>query len=434
MTATILLGETRSEFLAIPTLVRFLLDAGGNLSLAVKAPALQLKYFVAADSVSLLLLPLEEGGLAYAITVPDDPRDSAYIWSTIDSDNEVAALNALLDGSPCSLHLFNEIAINVASIAVQFDGLAVMSRELRASRHLQMVPPNLQASPARVLEALDALQRGIGNESTGWRLDVELSQTWDHATSWYYSNGRAATYLSLFDRNHGAQQEALSLWLTDSFAPLGAYLNPQVTRGEAKEPRELCDVLLTYEGYTFIIESKSLAVLTREKLPTRDDLHDDVVKHVVKKGVKQVSGAMRSLRLGYPVSDHLGNEVAIDREGSTHLIILVPDLTLLSAFDNLGNVFLARLILKTDCYVHLLDPTQLLRVVQAATMIARRSPHMSEIAALDWYLAKRVECALDLDTPDFDFLLRLDDGDDGDEAEAGPSSSTRQCGDAAQGN
>ncbi|OHU25015.1 hypothetical protein BKG77_16670 [Mycobacteroides chelonae] len=418
--ATILLGETRSEFLAIPTLVRFLLDADGNLSLAVKARAMQLKYFVAADSVSLLFLPLEQGGLAYAITMPDDPDDWAYVWSTIDSDNEVAALNAFLDGSPCSLHLFNEIAINVASTPVQIDGLAVVSRELRAGQHLQKVPPDLQVPQARVVQGLDALQRGVGKDSSGWRLDVQLSQTWDHAKSWYYSNGRSTTYLSLFDRDDGAQQEALCLWLTDTFAPEGAYLNPEVTRGEAKEPRELCDVLLTAEGHTFIIESKALAVLTREKLPTRDDLHDDVVKHIIKKGVKQVSGAVRSLRLGYPVRDHLGNEVSIHREGPMHLIILVPDLTLLSASDNLGNVFLARLIQKTDCYVHLLDPTQLLRVVQAATMIARRSPGVSEIAALNWYLIKRVERALNLDTPDFDFLLRFDDDD---KADATPPSS-----------
>jgi hypothetical protein len=408
--------------LAIPTLLRCLSDdSDGKPSLAVKAPALQLKYFIAADSVSLLFLPLEEGGLAYAITMPDDPHDPAYVWSTIDSDNEVAALNALLDGSPCSLHLFNEIAINVASTTVQFDGLAVVLRELRAGGHVQKCPPNLRVSPTDVLSAFDALQRGAGNESSGWRLDVQLSPKWHHATSWYYSNGRAATYLSLSDRNDGAQQEALCLWLTDTFAPEGAYLNPGVTRAEAKRPRELCDVLLTSEGYTFIIESKALAVLTREKLPTRADLHDDVVKHIVNKGVKQISGAIRSLRLGYPVNDHLGNEVSIDREGPMHLIILVPDLTLLSASDNLGNTFLAQLIQKTGCYVHLLDPTQLLRVVQAATMIARRTPRVSEIAALDWYLAKRVERALDLDTPDFDFLLRFDD--DADEAEAAPSSS-----------
>lgn len=100
----------------------------------------------------------------------------------------------------------------------------------------------------------------------------------------------------------------------------------------------------------------------------------------------------------------------IDREKPLHLIILIPDLTLLSASDGLGNVFLAKLIQKTGCFVHLLDPTQLLRVVQAATMIAQRYSHVSEIAALDWYLGNRLERALDLDTPAFDFLLRFGDG------------------------
>jgi hypothetical protein len=67
---------------------------------------------------------------------------------------------------------------------------------------------------------------------------------------------------------------------------------------------------------------------------------------------------------------------------------------------------------KAECFVHLLDPAQLLRAVQAATMIARRSSRLSQIAALDWYLTERLQRALDLDTPDFDFLLRFDHDDE----------------------
>jgi hypothetical protein len=410
--AAVLLGETRSEFLANPALVRFFSGPGGTPSLAVKAPALQLKYFVAAERLSLLLLPLNGGHLAYAVAIPDDPDDYAYVWSMVENDDEIAALHTLLDGSPCSLHLFNEIAINVASTTAQFDGdLATVAHELNADGHIQKASQTQKVPTADVVDGINVLHRGNSERHHGWRLNAELKQTWDHATTFYYSNGHTPTYLSLSDANEGAQQEALCLWLTDTFAPQGAHLNPAVAPEKGGPSRELCDVLLTFEGYSFVIESKALAVLTRPKVPTRNELRGDVVRHVGK-AAKQISGALRYLRLGYPVTDHRGNDVDIDREKPLHLIILIPDLTLLSASDGLGNVFLARLIQKTGCFVHLLDPTQLLRVVQAATMIARRYSHVSEIAALDWYLGKRLERALDLDTPAFDFLLRFGDGNE----------------------
>ena len=403
---TILMGQTRSQFLAIPNLTRFLLGDDSKVSLAVKTSALQLKYFVAAERLALSLLPLPGGGLAYAVTLPDDPDDLAYIWSIIESDNEIAALNALLDGKPCSLHLFNELAVNAASTAVHIDGLAELAQELRAGPYLQMTTQTIP--PTLVTEGFDALHQRDNHGSTGWRLIVELGREWHQPRSWYHSNAGQATYLSIFDADDGAQQEALCLWLTDVFAAEGgAQLNPTVTSDQGKS-RELCDVLLTSDGHSFVIESKALAVLNRAKLPSRNDLRGDVIRHIAK-ATKQVAGAVRFLRLGYPVRDHLGNEIDIDRERPLHLIILVPELSLLSSSDNLGKAFLTRQIEKTECFVHLLDPAQLLRVVQASSTIARRASNLTEIAALDWYLRKRLAQALELDTPHFDFLLRIKD-------------------------
>jgi hypothetical protein len=54
-------------------------------------------------------------------------------------------------------------------------------------------------------------------------------------------------------------------------------------------------------------------------------------------------------------------------------------------------------------------PLNCLRVVQASSTIARRASNLTDIAALDWYLRKRLAQALELETPDFDFLLQLED-------------------------
>ena len=51
----------------------------------------------------------------------------------------------------------------------------------------------------------------------------------------------------------------------------------------------------------------------------------------------------------------------------------------------------------------------LLRAAARPIASARRASNLTAIAALDWYLTKRLAQALELDTPDFDFLLQLDD-------------------------
>jgi len=262
-------------------------DTGLEPTLVIKAPILQLKYLLVADRITLWLLRMDDGLIAYALEVPDDPQHPALLWSIAQNTDWITALQTLLHDTRCVLHLFNEIAVNVASTEVRF---------------------NFDADG---IQALLTDARILHNEDPDAMRD---------------------TVSAILD--DGAQQEALALWLTDSLTIEGAHVNPTVTAPSGS--RELCDVIFGYDHGTFLIESKALNVLTRQQLPTRDELRGDVVKHV-KKAVKQLGGAIRYLRLGYPVIGASGEALELDRESPMHLIILVPDLSLLSAADNLGG-------------------------------------------------------------------------------------------------
>ncbi|GIZ98841.1 hypothetical protein TTY48_34530 [Tsukamurella sp. TY48] len=271
-----------------------------------------------------------------------------------------------------------------------------------------------------LLETLASVGRSNTNDSPGIRLDATFRGAWQHPSSWYYTSGNnLATHLSVFDPNEGGQQEALCLWIADVLEPGCAFLSPSVTPAVGnKGPRELCDVLLTSGEHTFVIESKSLSVLGRSVLPSRSDLRMDVEKHI-RKAIKQVTGAAKYLKLDYPVQNSSGEIVDLNRNVPFHLVILIPDLSLLNTSEGFGAEFIAEHITKTHCYVHILDPSQLLRAVQAAAMIARRSS-LSPVGALDLHLSKRVEVALQRDTPDIDFLVRF-----GVDAQGMPSASER---------
>ena len=76
----ILDGDLRDEFLCTPELVRAGLTNDNQLALAVKASLSQLKYLIATEIISLTLVPLSDGCLAYMVEIPDGPVHPAYVY------------------------------------------------------------------------------------------------------------------------------------------------------------------------------------------------------------------------------------------------------------------------------------------------------------------------------------------------------------------
>lgn len=60
-------------------------------------------------------------------------------------------------------------------------------------------------------------------------------------------------------------------------------------------------------------------------------------------------------------------------------------------------------------FFHILDIAELLRVVQAAEMIAQGSTELTLMAAFDGYLIERAKHSLQHETPDFEILARKTD-------------------------
>ena len=218
----------------------------------------------------------------------------------------------------------------------------------------------------------------------------------------YITRAATASFVSIFNEDEGGQQEEICVWLTDVLKIGGCIKRPHI-HGAVK--RELSDILLSYEFGTFLIELKTLAVLTRKDLPSRRKLSDDV-ENCVKKASRQLAGGLRWLKLGYRVTDSKDTEIEVEIENPAHAIILVPDLELLSDAKNLGGKFLRRFYEKTGAVLHILDTTELLRTVQVSQMVARDSKKLSEIMVFDWYLMERFKRTVKLETPAFEMIFR----------------------------
>jgi hypothetical protein len=228
---------------------------------------------------------------------------------------------------------------------------------------------------------------------------------WQPIRNYYITNQLQHSVLDLVNGDEGDQQETLALWLTDALSITGAIQKPQVH--EASGARELTDVLFSYLGGCFLIESKTLCVLDRSELPDRAKLKKNVLKNI-RKALSQLPGACRNIKRGLRITNPRGEEVIVERSLPIHCVVLVPDLGLLDESDGLGGDFVKDFLKENGAYLHLLDPDALLRSVQHAYMFSKKSKvGMPPIMGFDGALMLRWEEAIKHATPHIDLLMRM---------------------------
>lgn len=246
----------------------------------------------------------------------------------------------------------------------------------------------------------DALS--ISNSST--ILQTKESLIWNGITNHYITNQLVTSPIGILTKNEGDQQEELCTWLLDNLSPSGAYKGTVVREG--KQERELTDVLINYPDGCFLIESKTLAVFERNGLPSRSKLRKNVLKNI-KKALSQLQGACRNIRAGLKVTSVSGEIIPINIEMPPHCIVLVPELSLLTSDDALGGELLKDFLKQQQAYLHLLDPSELMDLMRAAGHIAFLGKKTSKMMAFDAMLIERWQKAVDLDSPDFKFIIRF---------------------------
>lgn len=394
-----LAAHLRSEFLAVPQLVRLDMAHGADgpePTLLIKASSLLLKYLVRRQSMRLVLTRVGDE-MAYGVEIPDDPDYPATAWSLMALPAEAQALETLSANPRCVVFLFNEVAASVAWTEIEIRVDPVLAK---AARSATLRPEPGSDDADRVSDRLTAIRAdpAIEGAQVFQFDDIE----WREIKLHYVTNGIGVSGFSVFNTDEGGQQEEIAVWMTDALHPEGCIKSPQL---QLTKPREWTDVLLTYENGVFLIESKALSVLTRDVVPDRAKLASGLLKHLTK-ATDQLAGCVRNLKAEIPVHDRAGQPIEMNREAPAHAIVLVPDLTLLADAEDFGAHFVAAWMEKTGAYLHFFDPAELLRMVQVAEMVSEDSAQVTRIMGFDWYLLERTKRALKTPTPCFHMLFR----------------------------
>jgi hypothetical protein len=402
-----------NEMMSLQQLTRACIsNAGGGRNeptLVVKAKSLSLKYILKAARIRLVAGRTRADKCFYGVVINDDPSSPYTLWSFVERDDEMEALQRILSGEQFMLALFNEAVVNICSglLRLQAHGAEAVT----ALEHAKVgAVGEGDEAESEVIQLLEDWQAGGASVA---EFTSDGAPNWGPNTCIYVTNQLQTAQLNLTNADEGCQQEQLAAWITDSLHPRGVFQNPTVCE---KVPRELCDLLLTHEFGTILFESKALTILSRQDVPTRDKLRTDIVKHV-RKALRQLSGACRNISSGKAIIDRSGGRVEVQRKLPQHCVVIVPDQSLLGGAERIVLKDMANFAIRTRAFVNVLDPSQLFSLMMDSNNLSHRQQATTPLMAFDYLLIRRSDSVLKSRDPGVVTLCRFHPSTDADIAE-----------------
>lgn len=405
----------RDEILATPSMVRMSITIGDNGRepiFIVRVNTLQSKYVLQQEKFKLTLVPISNNWLAYGFEIEDDADNPMLLWSLIERSSEIEALKRLSSNPRCAIAIFNETGANTAFVRAHCDFRDEPVEAL--SRHVVLHPDDDKLGPAEAISTFENIRSKEPTSLKSWmKGKVSPQEEWKLIEMRYVTSQLSAPMQSLADMDEGGQQEQLVEWIADGIIPENIHRSPQVKISDVNE-RELVDVIATSELTYFIFESKSLTILGAEVIPERQKLAKNVAKHI-KKATKQLRGAIRHISDKKFIFDKESKLKIAIPESPGHAIIMVPDLGLVNEFNDPGAKLLKHFLETTGHTLHILDPSELLRVVQGALRFVELGKVSATADGFDYLLIKRFENAVENDMAAIEIVHRFD----GDESRMG---------------
>lgn len=366
--------------------------------LLIQINTLELKYIIQNSKIDLIFTKIDNK-LLYILRLWDNETEPLFVWSILENDDETAALMKLVTGKNLTIVLFNELTVPIAWKEIYFAESFELFKLINSCTKGKIHQDDFQE------KANDIIENIIHNKTEKCLIfKIDNSSEWNYPKSSYITNQCGSISLNICKDIEGAHQEQIALWLIDNLVPDGAYHSPQIPNGNSY--REFTDLLLTYENGCFLFESKSLSILSREKIPNREQLIKDNNKHI-EKAIKQLKGALRHLRNGGKILANQGNEILINRKNPAHCIIVISDMSLTPDINLIGIDTINDFVNYTHSYIHLVDLNELKRIVQAATMLVKNGKNISLIQAFDFYLRERFKIAIKKGNLNIEVLLHI---------------------------
>ena len=355
-----------SEMRSNNAIVRYVPTNGGTeTALLIKAPTPSLKAMIAGCAFKLIY-GKKDNFLCIGISIEDVPGAPLLISNEQIVPEEHCALLESVKQKILPIFLFNEMDICMASAELYFsdeDSLKLLDF-IGDTKSLSTGSFNDTVSFAVdcFIHSIDKTKKFPNAH------EIPIIETIPEISEWktiniYYLSSESANKINITEEKEGANFES-TIWscLTSVF-PETLYKNPYVQNGNKK--REFTDVFAHYKYGSFLIETKDLSVF-QSGYNRESERRVKGIKDQVNKGIKQLVGAVKSLKSGDVLFDINGSQIIIDRSIPPHCIILITELMPFGDWNDITNQLIDA-AKKTGAFFHLLDFSEFITLLKQSS-------------------------------------------------------------------
>jgi len=300
-----------------------------DAAMLVKAPSSVLKAVISGCKLTVLLgVDRKDSGsfLCTGLQIFDTPDSPFFVGGVQRHQEEHEALRRILElrGSP--IYLFDEM-----NVCVAWSSASVIEKqaELALSLMGESQPLYTGGFTREASDSIDCFSYSVDERLShdgAYKIDMRALEPefheWTHTKNYFIRYTESAEY-SIAHQDEGEALEK-SIWFSlDSVFPLTLHKRPQVILGEKE--RELTDVLCFYPLGTFLIETKALSVL-QAGFDRSLERKIKGIKKQMKKGIRQLVGAVKAIQRGDRIMDKTGHELEFDRSVVPHCIVLASEI------------------------------------------------------------------------------------------------------------
>ncbi len=316
----------------------------GRIALVCKAPEIAIKALYCGAACTFLLSTIQAESLTIlcmGLRINDEPESPFKVLMVNYSPEDAALLTQILESGATTLHCLNELNHPVlsASCSLEQKSATLAADSLPSSNHwlLTLSSSKLVKLPdlsrMRGL-ALDRFQHHIHHpQDDPVSQDIKMTAAiplkldiWKPAEIFEVTPTATGGPFLIDDEHEGPKLEGLIHVVVDSIYAGNSYVSPDVQ--DRKILRELADVLGFDSDFICVVQAKAMAVLTVDsKRPSSRRARK--VEKDIKKGLKQLAGALTNIRAGCPVFPHGKNtHIEIPNRGTSlaHAIVVLSEM------------------------------------------------------------------------------------------------------------
>ncbi|WP_295623205.1 hypothetical protein [uncultured Nitrosomonas sp.] len=311
-----------------------------------------------------LIFGTQNNFLCAGARIHDIPNHPLFVCGVELHEEDVPALNRILDLRNVPIFLFNELDVNVAwSNVMLAEADAQKIREFLSSSNFYIGPFNKAASYALdcFCYSTDRTQGANGVALIDFTEVPVTFEKW-HANHISFIGVNDKQTVKINDPNEGVVLERATWASLESVFPLTLHMSPQIKVGE--KDRELTDVLAFHEYGSFLIEAKDLSIL-QSSIFREQTRRTKGVQKQTKKAITQLVGAAKAAKRGDSITDKDGKSLSINLEQPFHCIVLLSELMYDGDWQEVEQQLMQAMV-DTGDFFHVLDLQELITILKCS--------------------------------------------------------------------